>query len=143
MLEASPRPMTARQAEIHRWMIDYQKANGKPPTVREIQDRFDIRSPNGAMCHLKALARKGFIGTFPAGESRRYRAVEPSGRPSPVDELTLELCAASFNRHRWKQADEWRRDGDRLVNDDGDTYDATDANAIAYYLDHGQKGDRS
>lgn len=143
MLEASPRPMTARQAEIHRWMLVYQQANRKPPTVRSLCKAFGGMNVNGMMNHLRFIAKKGFFETSDAGESRRYRAVVPSGRPSPVDELTLELCAASFNRHRWKQADEWRRDGDRLVNDDGDTYDATDANAIAYYLDHGQKGDRS
>jgi repressor LexA len=29
--------------------------------VREIGKAFDIKSPNGVMCHLKALAKKGLI----------------------------------------------------------------------------------
>jgi repressor LexA len=31
------------------------------PTVREIADRFRIRSPNGVAGHLRALERKGYI----------------------------------------------------------------------------------
>src|SRR5262249_42093209 len=31
------------------------------PTVREIGVQFEIKSPNGVMCHLKALEKKGLI----------------------------------------------------------------------------------
>lgn len=31
------------------------------PTVREIGDEFGIASPNGVICHLTALERKGWI----------------------------------------------------------------------------------
>ncbi len=34
---------------------------GFGPTVREIGQAFDISSPNGVMCHLKALEKKGLI----------------------------------------------------------------------------------
>ena len=37
-----------------------QKASAGP-TVREIGEHFDIASPNGVMCHLKALEKKGMI----------------------------------------------------------------------------------
>src|SRR5581483_409794 len=34
---------------------------GYGPTVREIGTEFKISSPNGVMCHLKALEKKGLI----------------------------------------------------------------------------------
>ena len=38
---------------------------GYGPTVREIGDKFRISSPNGVMCHLKALEKKGLITREP------------------------------------------------------------------------------
>jgi repressor LexA len=38
---------------------------GYGPTVREIGQQFEIRSPNGVMCHLKALEKKGLINREP------------------------------------------------------------------------------
>src|SRR5438034_7586991 len=36
---------------------DKIESRGFGPTVREIGDGFEIKSPNGVMCHLKALER--------------------------------------------------------------------------------------
>lgn len=58
------RPLTAtteRQREIHRYMLAYQSTHGMPPTVREIGEAMGIRSPNGVMCHLKSLERRGMV----------------------------------------------------------------------------------
>lgn len=53
--------LTKRQQEIYDF-IENQIANrGFPPTVREIGAHFKISSPNGVMCHLKALEKKGLI----------------------------------------------------------------------------------
>lgn len=60
-LEATPRPkLTARQQEIYDF-IERRIAAGDPPTVREIGAQVGIRNPNGVMCHLRALQRKGVI----------------------------------------------------------------------------------
>ncbi len=53
--------LTARQGEVYRFIRDRIRARGYGPTVREIGTRFKIRSPNGVMCHLKALEKKGLI----------------------------------------------------------------------------------
>ncbi len=37
------------------------ETRGFPPTVRQIGLAFEISSPNGVMCHLKALEKKGLI----------------------------------------------------------------------------------
>ena len=56
----SDRP-TARQMEIYAFIRDKIHTRGFGPTVREIGQAFKIRSPNGVVCHLKALERKGLI----------------------------------------------------------------------------------
>jgi len=37
------------------------RGEGLPPAIRDICDAFSISSPNGVMCHLKALEKKGHI----------------------------------------------------------------------------------
>jgi repressor LexA len=53
--------LTERQREIYEFIRDKIESRGYGPTVREIGQAFDIRSPNGVMCHLKALEKKGLI----------------------------------------------------------------------------------
>jgi repressor LexA len=53
--------LTRRQREIYDYLQDRILNHGLGPTVREIGLHFDIRSPNGVMCHLRALERKGLI----------------------------------------------------------------------------------
>jgi hypothetical protein len=52
---------TERQMEIYAFIRDKIHSRGFGPTVREIGTAFKIRSPNGVVCHLKALERKGLI----------------------------------------------------------------------------------
>ncbi len=53
--------LTDRQREIYDFIRDKIEGRGYGPTVREIGQGFDIKSPNGVMCHLKALEKKGLI----------------------------------------------------------------------------------
>jgi repressor LexA len=53
--------LTERQLEIYEFIREKIDTRGYGPTVREIGTEFDIRSPNGVMCHLKALEKKGLI----------------------------------------------------------------------------------
>jgi repressor LexA len=57
--DADPKPLTPRQAEV----LEFIRANMAyySPTVRQIAQQFNIRSPNGVVCHLKALEKKGLI----------------------------------------------------------------------------------
>jgi repressor LexA len=52
---------TERQMEIYAFIRDKIHSRGYGPTVREIGQAFKIKSPNGVVCHLKALERKGLI----------------------------------------------------------------------------------
>ena len=64
--------LTKRQTEIYRYIHDKIVHRGYGPTVREIGEHFHISSPNGVMCHLKALEKKGLIRRSP----NKSRAIE-------------------------------------------------------------------
>jgi repressor LexA len=53
--------LTERQREIFSFILEVLEEGGYPPTIREIADRFGIKSPNGVRGHLKALERKGYV----------------------------------------------------------------------------------
>ena len=63
MTTTETRPMTPRQEQVLEFIR--QNSGVKGPTVREIALAFSIRSPNGVVCHLKALERKGLIRRTP------------------------------------------------------------------------------
>ena len=57
--------LTKRQREVYDFIREKIRARGYGPTVREIGTHFEISSPNGVMCHLKALEKKGLITREP------------------------------------------------------------------------------
>lgn len=65
--------LTKRQAGVFVYIFDYIQENHYPPTVREIADAFGIKSTNGVVEHLKALANKGFIEK----DGFKSRAIRP------------------------------------------------------------------
>lgn len=62
---AKTRKLTKRQKEVYDLILDRIRTRGYGPTVREIGTAFDIKSPNGVMCHLSALVKKGLIKREP------------------------------------------------------------------------------
>ena len=57
--------LTTRQRKVYMLIRDKILNRGYGPTVREIGHHFGISSPNGVMCHLKALEKKGLITREP------------------------------------------------------------------------------
>lgn len=55
------KPLTNRQQSILHYLRDRIGRDGQSPTIREIMDRFEYRSPNSVMGHLDALERRGLI----------------------------------------------------------------------------------
>jgi repressor LexA len=51
--------LTPRQQEVLDFIRERTRSYG--PTIREIMAEFGFTSPNGAVCHLVALERKGLI----------------------------------------------------------------------------------
>jgi repressor LexA len=77
--------LTERQRAIYDFIREKIESRGYGPTVREIGTGFDIKSPNGVMCHLKALETKGFI----IREGFSARAIQLVAHRRPGAELPL------------------------------------------------------
>jgi len=69
-------PLTPKQQRIYDFICERIDDRGFPPTIRDIGAAFGIKSPNGVMCHLKALEKKGFI----TREGKAARAILPMHR---------------------------------------------------------------
>ena len=68
--------LTGQQAKVERFIREYQDVHGYAPSVRDIASWFGW-SPNGALCHLRALERKGRIRRD-AGVARSWRLLDKS-----------------------------------------------------------------
>jgi repressor LexA len=66
------RALTPRQQEIYEYIKVQTEEFRRPPTVREIANRFNISSTNGVRSILAALIKKGYINRSP----RTSRGIE-------------------------------------------------------------------
>jgi repressor LexA len=72
MSETIQPPATDRQREILAFVRERTEVVTCGPTVREIMQHFGFRSPNGAMCHIRALEKKGLLRR----RARQTRGIE-------------------------------------------------------------------
>lgn len=77
--------LTDRQLKVFEFIRDKIVNRGYGPTVREIGEQFDISSPNGVMCHLRALEKKGLI----IRDKKKSRAIELSALVQSENGLPL------------------------------------------------------
>ena len=80
--------LTSRQRDVLDFIREKIDGRGYGPTVREIGEAFEIASPNGVMCHLKALEKKGLISREP----NRSRAIQLA--PEAQTETGMPLVGA-------------------------------------------------
>jgi repressor LexA len=85
--------LTPRQRQIFDFVQDKINNRGYGPTVREIGERFEINSPNGVMCHLKALEKKGLI----TREPNMSRAIQLTDMAKENEGLPLVGLVAAGN----------------------------------------------
>lgn len=89
--------LTEKQRSVFQFIRNLIQTRGYGPTVREIGEYFGIASPNGVMCHLRALEKKGLIRRWP-GKSRAIELLvdpvheEPGNMPFAGD-----VAAGSLN----------------------------------------------
>jgi len=77
--------LTKRQSEVYAFLREKIRSRGYGPTVREIGDEFRISSPNGVMCHLRALEKKGYISRQP----NMSRAIQLTAGQLPQEGIPL------------------------------------------------------
>lgn len=75
------RTLTARQQRVYDYIHERISNRGYGPTVREIGEFLGIKSPNGVICHLRALERKGMISRA----ANKSRAIELKNRSNVHD----------------------------------------------------------
>src|SRR5438034_3725113 len=83
--------LTDRQREIFDFIRSKIFERGYGPTVRETAAAFGIRSPNGVMCHLRALEKKQIIRREP-NMSRAIQLLDD--RPSDASLPLAGMIAA-------------------------------------------------
>ncbi len=77
--------LTARQEQVLRFIREFTRANGYPPTVREIGSQLELSSPSTVHVHLGNLERLGYIRRDPS----KPRALELVDAPRPLRPLPL------------------------------------------------------
>lgn len=83
--------LTRRQREILDFISRKIDSRGFPPTIRDIGNAFEIKSPNGVMCHLKALEKKGFISR----QGKSARAIQVNHRSNPAHVIPFKGLVAA------------------------------------------------
>ena len=66
--------LTDKQEKIFHFIRKHIESKGYPPAIRDICDAFGISSPNGVMCHLKALEKKGHINRVTKKDNEKAQA---------------------------------------------------------------------
>jgi repressor LexA len=78
-------PLTEIERKILDFMVQYLRANTYQPSIREIGERFGIKSTKTVSEHLQALADKGFLERDPS----RSRGVKILGVDLGVDTVSV------------------------------------------------------
>lgn len=74
--------LTKRQAEVLEFIRKHQEREGYWPSVRDVQAKFEFRSTNAVVGHLRALEAKGALVRVP-GQARAFRTL-PARASKPV-----------------------------------------------------------
>ena len=113
-------PLTPRQQEIYDYCRQVQQTTRLPPTIREIQDHFGMRSANAVIGHLRAMEHKGWMTRRP-GRARGHLVVLPEQEKNPLVcyqngqfEISLEGTMYLLDSHQatslWRQLGEYLSD---------------------------------
>jgi repressor LexA len=111
--------LTPRQREIYNFIRGKIQGRGYGPTVREIGLNFEIKSPNGVMCHLKALQKKGLIHREP----NMSRAIQLLEDPVSAHHMGLKLVGRiaagqpleAVEQHEELTFSDWTEPGDKFA----------------------------
>jgi repressor LexA len=111
--------LTQRQREIYVFIRGKIQGRGYGPTVREIGQQFEIKSPNGVMCHLKALQKKGLIHREPNMSRAIQLLDEPGGRHNSGLKLLGRIAAGApieaVEQDELLEFEEWQNAPDKFA----------------------------
>lgn len=79
--------LTLKQKNILDFVSETLRARGSAPTIREIGQRFRLKSPATIYNHLRALVKKGYLDK----EKSRARSIYPKGLQPPDPGATTPI----------------------------------------------------
>ena len=127
---------TDRQRDVYKFIRELIRTRGYGPTVREIGAEFEINSPNGVVCHLRALQKKGVIKREP----NISRAIQLAAEPIHPRGLRLAGRIAAGVLHEAIEQDE-RVDFDQIFDPENDELFVLEVSGESMIDDHIADGD--
>jgi repressor LexA len=112
--EAGTQPLTEIERKILEFMVQYLRANTYQPSIREIGERFGIKSTKTVSEHLQALADKGYLERDPS----RSRGVKILGMDLSAQTVSLP-CYREIPRGRGEKAEAYLAIDRRLGGEKG------------------------
>lgn len=125
--------LTEAQEAILAFMVRHQETHQRPPSLREMCEEFGFASHTGALKHVQALARKGFVTqtgdgrTWAANQTKELQgflfsvplygtipAGLPADNPATADE-TIRIDPAAFGLRTGKGLIALRVRGDSMT----------------------------
>lgn len=98
------RELTPRQSEVLDYLVSTIESRGYPPSIREICEALGFSSTRGALIHLEALERKGFISRDAGARAIRVRG--PLRESASYLPLVGEVPAGPL-RYASEDVEEW------------------------------------
>jgi len=62
---ATAQPLTKRQRQVLDFITDFADRHGYNASIREVMQFLNCKSPNGAVCHIVPLEKKGYVRREP------------------------------------------------------------------------------
>jgi len=75
--------LTARQQQLYDWLADYIASHRHSPSIRQMMEAMDLRSPAPIQSRLKHLQQKGWI-TWQEGQARTLQLLGGMASGIPV-----------------------------------------------------------
>jgi len=75
--------LTEPQKELYEWLVEYIRLNQHSPSIRQMMEGMNLKSPAPIQSRLEHLRNKGYIG-WNEGRARTLRIVHPVKQGIPI-----------------------------------------------------------
>ena len=75
--------LTKAQKELYDWLVDYVRENQHAPSIRQMMQAMDLKSPAPIQSRLEHLRNKGFI-EWAEGKARTIKILKYAAAGVPI-----------------------------------------------------------
>lgn len=75
--------LTEAQQELYDWLVDYIRQHQYPPSIRQMMQAMNLKSPAPVQSRLEHLRKKGYIG-WDDGQARTIRILQSPSSGVPI-----------------------------------------------------------